>query len=88
MLNDPGDIERDIEKIKAVKKEDIMMVYKKYIKDKPRIVTSFVPKGATDIIAENSEPADIKEENINEVCQVKIAEEGKEEIRKTPLCES
>ena len=76
-LNDPGYIKRDIENIKAVSSDDIKMVYNKYIKDKPQIVTSFVPKGKKDLMAENSVPAGIKEENISEATQVEIAEEVK-----------
>jgi len=83
-LNDPGFIEKDIENIKAVTKDEIIRVYNQYIKDKPHLVTSFVPKGLNEAIAENSVPADIKEENISEASQVEIAEAGKEEIVKTP----
>ncbi len=83
-LNDPGFIEKDIENIKAVTKDDIIRVYNQYIKEKPHLVTSFVPKGSMEMVAENSVPAGIKEENINEASQVAIAEEGKDEIVKTP----
>jgi zinc protease len=83
-LNDPGFIEKDIENIKAVTKDDIIRVYNQYIKDKPHVVTSFVPKGLNEAIAEKSVLAEIKEENINEASQVEIAEAGKEEIVKTP----
>jgi zinc protease len=83
-LNDPGFIEKDIENIKAVTKDDIIRVYNQYIKEKPHLVTSFVPKGIMDMVAENSVPAGIKEENINEASQVAIDEEGKDEIVRTP----
>jgi zinc protease len=83
-LNDPGFIEKDIENIKAVTRDDIKMVYEKYVKGKPHIVTSFVPKGQTAMIADGSVPAGIKEEDINEATQVAIADEGKENITKTP----
>jgi zinc protease len=82
-LNDPGFIEKDIENIKAVTRDEIKMAYEKYIKDKPHIVTSFVPKGQTAMIADSSVSAGIKEENINEATQVAIAEEGKENFTKT-----
>jgi zinc protease len=82
-LNDPGFIEKDIENIKAVTKDDIIRVYNQYIKDKPHIVTSFVPKGKLEMVADNSVPAGIKEENINEASQVAIAESGKDQIVKT-----
>ncbi len=72
-LNDPGYMVKDIENIKAVTLDDVKGVYEKYIKGKPHIVTSFVPKGELVMIAENSVPAGIKEENISEASQVEIA---------------
>jgi len=79
-LNDPGYIEKDIENIKAVTLDDVMNVYNKYIKDKPHVVTSFVPKEKPETAAENSIPAGVKEENINEASQVEIADTGDESI--------
>ena len=73
-LNDPGYIEKDIENIKAVTLSDVKMVYDKYIKGKPHIVASFVPKGKVEMIAENSVPAGVKEENIKEASKVDIAQ--------------
>ena len=60
------------------------MVYEKYIKGKPHVVTSFVPKGQTASMAENSVPAGVKEENINEASQVEIAATANDSIVKTP----
>ena len=80
---DPGFIEDDIENIKKVTKEDVMRVYNEYIKDKPFVLTSFVPKGQMELIAENSEKAPVVEEEIKENVEKKI-EESKEEIAKTP----
>jgi zinc protease len=82
-LNDPGFIEKDIENIKAVTLNDVKMVYDKYIKGKPHVVTSFVPKGKPEMVAENSVPAGVKEENINEASQVEIAKTAEEKIVKT-----
>jgi zinc protease len=82
--NDPGFIEKDIENIKAVTLDDVKMVYEKYIRGKPHIVTSFVPKGKAEMIAEKSIPAGIKEENISEASQVDIADIVEEQIVKTP----
>ena len=61
-----------------------MNAYNKYIKGKPHVTTSFVPKGKTDLVADNSIPAGIKEENINEASQVEIAQSGSDKIEKTP----
>ena len=83
-LNDPGYIEKDIENIKAVTLNDVKMAYEKYIKGKAHIVTSFVPKGKTDMIAEGSIPAGVKEENISEASQVEIAATAEDKVVKSP----
>ena len=80
---DPGFIEEDIENIKKVTKEDVVRVYEKYIKDKPFVMTSFVPKGQMELIAENSIKAPVVEEEIKENV-TKTVEDAKEEVAKTP----
>jgi zinc protease len=80
---DPGFITQDIENIKKVTKEDVMRVYNKYIKDKPYVLTSFVPKGQVELIAENSTKAPVVEEEIKENVEKKVVDE-KTEIVKTP----
>lgn len=83
-LNDPGYIEKDIDNIKAVTLDDVKNAYNKYIKGKPHVVTSFVTKGQTDMAADSSVAAGIKEENIKEASQVEIAQSEEEKIEKTP----
>jgi len=83
-LNDPGYIEKDIENIKAVTLEDVKMVYEKYIKGKPYVATSFVPKGRLEMIADNSVTAGVKEEDINEASEVEIAATADLQPVKTP----
>jgi zinc protease len=80
---DPGYIEKDIQNIKKVTKEDVMRVYNKYIKDKPYVMTSFVPKGQLELIAENSEKAEVVEEEITENVQTEVVETN-QEVQKTP----
>jgi len=80
---DPGFIVEDIENIKKVTKEDVMRVYEKYIKGKPFIMTSFVPKGKIELIAANSEKAPIVEEEIKDNIDKKV-EDANSEIVKTP----
>jgi len=80
---DPGFIVEDIENIKKVTKEDVMRVYEKYIKGKPFIMTSFVPKGKIELIAANSEKAPIVEEEIKDNIDKKV-ENANSEIVKTP----
>lgn len=80
---DPGFITTDIENIKKVTKEDVMRVYNQYVKGKPYIMTSFVPKGQLELIAENSQKAKVVEEEIQENIVTEIEEEVAE-IAKTP----
>ena len=81
---DPGYYKTDIAKLKAVTKADILRVYNKYVKNKPFLVTSFVPKGQLNMIVEGSEKADIKEEGISDAAQVAIKDKIEEDITKTP----
>lgn len=83
-LNDPGYVGKDIENIKAVTREDIMRVYEKYIKGRPHIVTSFVPKGQPEMMAENSFRAVVNEEDITKASQVAIDDILETAVEKTP----
>ncbi len=83
-VGDPGFVQQDIDKIRAVSIEDIWRVYNKYIKNKPYVVTSFVPKGKLDLIVEGSLKADVVEEVIEENKEVAQATEDDKEIEKTP----
>ncbi len=50
MRGNPDYIKNDIARYENVTKEDVMRVYKKYIKDKHAVVMSIVPKGQPDAI--------------------------------------
>ena len=80
---DPGFITQDIENIKAVTKEDVIRVYNTYIKDKPFVLTSFVPKGQLELAAKDCVMANVVEEEIKENVDVEIVERNSEVI-KTP----
>jgi zinc protease len=80
---DPGFITQDIENIKAVTKEDVMRVYNTYIKDKPFVLTSFVPKGQLDLAAKDCVMANVVEEEIKENVDVEVVERNNEVV-KTP----
>jgi zinc protease len=49
--SDPNYIAKDIARYEGVTKEDVVRVYEKYIKDKPAVIMSIVPKGQPDAIA-------------------------------------
>ena len=63
---DPGFINQDVKNILAVTPDDVMRVYNTYIKDKPYIATSFVPKGQMNLVLDNSQLAHVVEEQIVE----------------------
>lgn len=81
---DPSYYKVDIEKVKAVNKDDIWRVYNKYIKDKPYFATSFVPKGQLDMIAEGSVSAGIEEEDVANATEVNVDDIEEVEITMTP----
>ncbi|NAS29639.1 insulinase family protein [Flavobacteriaceae bacterium R38] len=62
--NDPGFINQDIKNILAVTTDDVKRVYEKYIKGKHHIITSFVPKGQSELIITDSQLAEVVEEKI------------------------
>lgn len=80
---DPAFITQDIENIKAVTKEDVLRVYNTYIKEKPYVITSFVPKGKVELSAKDSQLAAVVEEVIKDNVDVSIAD-ADDEVVKTP----
>jgi zinc protease len=62
----PDFITQDLNSRLAVSRNDIMHVYRKYIKENNFVLTSFVPKGRLDLVAENSERYPVQEETIEE----------------------
>jgi len=80
---DPGFITEDIENIKAVTKDDVIRVYNTYIKDKPFVLTSFVPKGQLELAANDCVIAAVVEEEIKDNVDVEVVERNSE-VAKTP----
>ena len=81
---DPGYINTDISKIQSVTADDVMRVYNTYIKDKPFVAASFVPKGQVDLAIEGSVKADIKEEKIIEGAEGEVDPNAVASYEKTP----
>ncbi len=80
----PSFIEKDIENIRSVTIDEVKHVYEKYIRNKPYLATSFVPKGQLALAAENSVSAGIVEENIENATKVEDSgNTGNETIIKT-----
>lgn len=82
----PGFLTEDLQRLKAVTKEDILRVYEKYIKGKPYVMTSFVPKGQTELVVDGSE-AFVIEDNLEEAEKI-AAERPQEEVVVEPITSS
>ena len=63
---DPEAYKKDLAGYRGITRDDIMRVYETYLKDKPAIMTSFVPLGEPALGVEGSAVADVVEEVIVE----------------------
>lgn len=64
IAGDPNLINTSIEALQAVTTQDVELVYQRYIKGKPFIATSFVPKGQLALALDGSTKASVAEEAI------------------------
>ncbi len=69
----PDFMAEDFKKMLAVTSDDVWHVYDKYLRDKPYVLTSFVPKGRADLVAHDSERFPIEEESLQDQAEVKVA---------------
>ena len=60
----PDAIAIELQKVLDVNKSDVKRVYEKYVKNQNYVLTSFVPRGKVDLVADGSELFPIKEEKI------------------------
>ncbi|KAA3645563.1 MAG: insulinase family protein [Proteobacteria bacterium] len=81
---DPEFYKQDIANIKAVTAADVMRVYHQYIKDKPAIITSFVPKGSPELALVDSLQAAVVEEQIVAGQEPEFSEEDSDDYVITP----
>ena len=81
---DPGYYKKDLAAIQSVTMDDVKAVFKKYIKGKYFVETSFVPKGQKIQIAEGSKSSGIVEEDITKAAEVKSDTTAEVPIVKTP----
>jgi zinc protease len=82
---DPAYAIKSVELLNAVTADDVMAAYNKYIKGKPSIITSFVPKGATDLMIDGSELATVWIEEVKaNVANEEVSQGEEAEYAKTP----
>jgi len=77
---DPGYITEAAKLLNAVSIEDINRVYNQYIKDKPYVMTSFVPKGQLDLALENSKEATVWIEEVKQNVANEEVSQGEEAV--------
>lgn len=81
---DPAHAITAAEQVRAVTADDIMRVYNTYVKDKPGIITSFVPKGQADLAIEGAELATVWiEEVVSDVANEEVSQGEEAEYQKT-----
>ena len=64
LAGDPGRINSDIQRIQQVSTDDVIRVYNTYLKGKPHVLTSFVPKGQLELALDGGIKAEVVEEEI------------------------
>ena len=79
----PDDIAEELQKVLDVNMSDVKRVYQKYIKDQNYVLTSFVPRGKFELVAEGSKLFPINEEKIVKNID-KVTGEGGMDIARIP----
>lgn len=75
----------DLAALRAVTADDVMRVYRTYLKDRPHVATSFVPRGQASLALTGSEVAAVVEEPIVQGAEAPVdAAAGAAEYERTP----
>lgn len=82
----PEFMAEDFDKVLSVTSDDVWRVYRTYLKDKPYVLTSFVPKGRPELVARDSERFPIVEESVQDQAEVQAAQSqpAQMEVKDTP----
>jgi zinc protease len=82
---DPGYVTKSARYYQEISREDVMRVYQKYIKGKNYVMTSVVPKDATDLAVSDSQEATVWIEEVTAMKASEMVGQGEEaEYEKTP----
>ncbi len=81
---DPGFIDEDLARLQAVTAEDVRRVYETYIKDKPHVATSFVPRGAPELALSGSVRAEVVIEPIIQGAEAEVDLTATASYERTP----
>lgn len=81
---DPGYLTTDLERVLSVTADDVMGVYREYIKDRPFVAASFVPRGQPELALEGSQRAEVVEEPIVQGAEAPVVVADRDDIPRTP----
>ncbi len=84
LTGNPGYVEEGVRKTLAVTTADVRRVYDTYIKGKPYVATSFVPKGKLELALSGSSKADVVEEKLVQGAEDKVDPSANAEYTRTP----
>lgn len=82
--DNPGYVTEDIQRLLAVTAEDVQRVYKQYIKGRPHVAASIVPRGQAAQALADSSRAEIVEEQIVNGAEEQFDVSAAAEYEKTP----
>ncbi len=81
---DPNHIATIAIRTAAVTADEVMAAYRRYIKDRPRIMTSFVPRGRPELALEGADRAHVVEEEIVAGAEDEVTQGDEARYRRTP----
>jgi zinc protease len=84
LTGNPGYVEQSIKKTLAVTPADVRRVYDTYIKGKPYVATSFVPKGKLALALSGSGKAEVVEEKVVQGAEAAVDPSTNAAYAKTP----
>ncbi len=84
LTGNPGYVAEGIKKTLAVTRADVRRVYDTYIKGKPYVATSFVPKGKLALALSGSSKAEVVEEKVVQGAENAVDASANAEYAKTP----
>jgi len=81
---DPNHIATVASRTAAVTADDVMAAYRRYVKDRPRVMTSFVPRNRPELALEGAERAHVVEEEIVAGAEAEVSQGEEARYRRTP----
>jgi zinc protease len=80
----PGYVNEDLQRTLAVTGEDIVRVYEEYIRGRPHVAASFVPRGQPELALSGSTVAEVVEEPIVDGAEEPVEVRDRGDVERTP----